>query len=76
MPTGCTALSKTAAKSGDQPMDAIARAAIAHLWFESIHPFEDGNGRMGRAIIDMALAQYPKQPLRLYSLSRCVFWRT
>lgn len=57
-------------------MDAIARAAIEHLWFESIHPFEDGNGRMGRAIIDMALAQYLKQPLRLYSLSRCVFWRT
>lgn len=44
-------------------MDAIARAAIAHLWFESIHPFEDGNGRMGRAIIDMALAQYPKDGL-------------
>jgi Fic family protein len=52
------------------PMDPIARAAIAHLWFESIHPFEDGNGRIGRAIIDMALAQYLKQPLRLYSLSR------
>ncbi len=61
---------RPSAKSGDQPMDAMARAAVAHLWFESIHPFEDGNGRMGRAIIDMALAQYFKQPLRLYSLSR------
>jgi len=52
------------------PMDGIARAAIAHLWFESIHPFEDGNGRIGRAIIDMALAQSFQQPLRLCSLSR------
>src|SRR5687768_10364461 len=38
-------------------LDGIARAAIAHLWFETIHPFEDGNGRIGRAIADMALAQ-------------------
>ena len=35
----------------------IARAALVHLWFESIHPFEDGNGRLGRALADMALAQ-------------------
>jgi len=35
----------------------IARAALLHLWFESIHPFEDGNGRLGRALADMALAQ-------------------
>lgn len=52
------------------PMDGIARAAVAHLWFESIHPFEDGNGRMGRAIVDMAMAQYLRQPARFYSLSR------
>lgn len=38
-------------------IDGIMRAAIAHLWFETIHPFEDGNGRIGRAIIDRALAQ-------------------
>ena len=38
-------------------IDGIVRAAIAHLWFETIHPFEDGNGRIGRAIIDRALAQ-------------------
>lgn len=37
--------------------DAIVRAALAHLWFESIHPFEDGNGRVGRAIIDLVLAK-------------------
>jgi len=38
-------------------LNGIARAALAHLWFESIHPFEDGNGRLGRALADMALAQ-------------------
>jgi hypothetical protein len=36
---------------------ALMRAGIAHLWFESIHPFEDGNGRLGRAIAEKALAQ-------------------
>lgn len=35
-------------------MDGIARAALAHLWFGVIHPFEDGNSRVGRAIVDMA----------------------
>ena len=48
----------------------IARAAIAHVWFETIHPFEDGNGRVGRAIIDMALAQDVESPQRYCSLSR------
>ena len=38
-------------------LNGIARAALVHLWFESIHPFEDGNGRLGRALADMALAQ-------------------
>ncbi len=51
-------------------MDGLARAAIAHLWFESIHPFEDGNGRIGRAIVDMAVAQHLGRSARLYSLSR------
>ncbi|MDM0084073.1 Fic family protein [Variovorax sp. J31P179] len=51
-------------------IDGIARAAIAHLWFETIHPFEDGNGRIGRAIADMALAQDLGEAARLYSLSR------
>lgn len=51
-------------------IDGIARAAIAHLWFETIHPFEDGNGRIGRAVADMALAQDLDAPTRLYSLSR------
>lgn len=50
--------------------DGIVRAAIAHLWFETIHPFEDGNGRVGRAILDMAIAQDVKSETRLYSMSR------
>jgi Fic family protein len=42
---------------GASAVNGIARAALVHLWFESIHPFEDGNGRLGRALADMALAQ-------------------
>lgn len=49
--------------------DGIIRSAIAHFWFITIHPFEDGNGRMARAITDMALAQDEKLSKRLYSLS-------
>jgi Fic family protein len=43
--------------AGASAINGIARAALAHLWFESIHPFEDGNGRLGRALADMALGQ-------------------
>lgn len=42
---------------GKEPLPAITRAGIAHLYFESIHPFEDGNGRIGRAISEKALTQ-------------------
>lgn len=56
--------------TGMEAMDGIARAAIAHLWFETIHPFEDGNGRIGRAIIDLVFAQHLRQSTRLISLSR------
>jgi Fic family protein len=42
---------------GKEPLPALTRAGIAHLYFESIHPFEDGNGRIGRAISEKALAQ-------------------
>jgi Fic family protein len=47
---------------GNAPLPAITRAAIAHLWFETIHPFEDGNGRLGRAIAEKALAQSLEAP--------------
>lgn len=49
---------QTSPLSGDQKISGIARAGIAHLWFEVIHPFDDGNGRVGRAIADHALSQY------------------
>lgn len=41
----------------DGGVDGLLRAGLAHVWFESIHPFDDGNGRIGRAIVDLALAQ-------------------
>ncbi|MBM3787704.1 MAG: Fic family protein [Acidobacteria bacterium] len=47
---------------GAAPLPALTRAGIAHLYFESIHPFEDGNGRIGRAISEKALAQSVRQP--------------
>ncbi len=52
------------------PVDGLLRAGTAHLWFETLHPFEDGNGRVGRAIIDLALAQDAHLEQRLYSVSR------
>jgi Fic family protein len=48
--------------NGAAPLPALARAGLAHLYFESIHPFEDGNGRIGRAIAEKALAQGAGQP--------------
>jgi Fic family protein len=47
---------------GNKSLSAITRAGIAHLYFESIHPFEDGNGRIGRALAEKALAQSFDQP--------------
>lgn len=49
--------------------DPVLRAAIAHLWFVTIHPFEDGNGRIARAIADMSLARSENSPQRFYSMS-------
>jgi Fic family protein len=51
------------APGGQIPLGAIVRAGVAHLWFESIHPFEDGNGRIGRAIAEKALAQALDVPM-------------
>jgi Fic family protein len=50
------------APQGAKPVPALTRAGIAHLYFESIHPFEDGNGRIGRAIAEKVLAQAFGQP--------------
>lgn len=49
--------------------DAVVKAAIAHLWFVSIHPFDDGNGRITRAITDMLLARAEESRQRFYSMS-------
>jgi Fic family protein len=50
-------------------IDGLTRAAVAHLWLQAIHPFEDGNGRIGRALSDLALAQDAQSSQRLFSLS-------
>jgi Fic family protein len=50
------------APDGGKPLLAITRAGIAHIYFESIQPFEDGNGRIGRAIAEKAAAQAVGQP--------------
>lgn len=51
-------------------MDGLLRAALAHLWFEAIHPFDAGNGRIGRALAELALAQDMQSSQRLFSLSQ------
>ena len=50
-------------------LDDVLRAGLAHLWFVTIHPFDDGNGRIARAIADMALARSENSPQRFYSMS-------
>lgn len=54
---------------GTTPSDGLLKAALAHLWFVTIHPYDDGNGRITRAITDMALAQDEGTGIRLYSMS-------
>lgn len=49
--------------------DPVLRAALAHLWFVTIHPFDDGNGRIARAIADWFLARSEKSAQRFYSMS-------
>lgn len=49
--------------------DPVIKAALAHLWFVTVHPFEDGNGRIARAIADLALARSEGSPQRFYSMS-------
>ena len=56
-------------KASDRREDGLLRSGLAHLYFVTIHPFEDGNGRIARALSEMALAQDEHQPTRYYSLS-------
>lgn len=53
----------------NKELDLVLKAAIAHLWFITIHPFDDGNGRIARAITDMLLAQSDHSTQRFYSMS-------
>jgi len=53
----------------DGSTDLVLKAGVAHLWFVTIHPFEDGNGRIARAIADMVLAHSERSPHRFYSMS-------
>ncbi len=55
--------------NGEAALDPVLRAALAHLWFVTIHPFDDGNGRIARAIADMQLARSEQSTQRFYSMS-------
>jgi Fic family protein len=55
--------------NGDTTTEPVLKAAQAHLWFVTVHPFDDGNGRIARAIADMALARSEGSPRRFYSMS-------
>lgn len=54
---------------GDVAIDPVIQAGVAHLWFVTIHPFEDGNGRIARAVADLALTRSEGTPQRFYSMS-------
>jgi Fic family protein len=53
-------------------MDPLIRAALVHLWFVTLHPFDDGNGRITRALTDMVLAQADAKSIRLFSMSASI----
>ena len=53
-------------------LDPLLRAALAHFWFITLHPFEDGNGRITRALTDMALFQADHESVRLYAVSEAI----
>jgi Fic family protein len=55
--------------NSEKRLDPVIKAAIAHLWFVTIHPFDDGNGRIARAITDMQLSRADKSAQRFYSMS-------
>ena len=53
----------------EHSLDPVLKAAVAHLWFVTVHPFDDGNGRIARAVTDMLLARSDGSPQRFYSMS-------
>ena len=55
--------------NAEQRIDPVLKAAVSHFWFVTIHPFEDGNGRIARAVADMALARADGTTERFYSMS-------
>ncbi|WP_085316316.1 Fic family protein [Derxia lacustris] len=57
------------ASRADPALDPLLRAALAHLWFVTLHPFDDGNGRLTRALTDHALAQGEGESIRFYAMS-------
>lgn len=59
--------------NSDSREDLVIKAAIAHFWFVTIHPFDDGNGRLARAIMDMMLARSDGSKIRFYSMSNQIF---
>ncbi|MDF1763795.1 MAG: Fic family protein [Oleibacter sp.] len=63
---------ETNSPENSQALDPLVRAAIAHLWFITIHPFDDGNGRLTRALTDMSLAQGDEQSIRLFAMSGAI----
>lgn len=67
-----TFLDWLAVSESDKALDPILRAAQAHLWFVTLHPFDDGNGRLARAITDYALAQAEHQAIRFYAMAATI----
>jgi Fic family protein len=59
----------------DRTLDPLVRAGIAHFWFVTLHPFDDGNGRLTRAITDLAMAQGEHQAIRFYAMSASILAR-
>ncbi len=59
--------------NNDTSLDLVIKSIIAHFWFVTIHPFDDGNGRIARAILDMFLAKSDNSKIRFYSLSNQIF---
>lgn len=59
--------------NSENHLDLVLKSAISHLWFVTIHPFDDGNGRLARAIMDMLLARSDNSKIRFYSMSNQIF---